>query len=80
MVAIVIIGEIQAFVFCFFFGWLLFKDLSVFFCRMARPWKKLKRQGKVIVDNQQVNVVTNEEEIKVEHRIIIYIPTFERKP
>jgi hypothetical protein len=34
----------------------------------------------VIVDNQQVNVVTNEEEIKVEHRIIIYIPTFERKP
>jgi hypothetical protein len=27
----------------------------------------------VIVDNQQVNVVANEEEIKMEQRIIIYI-------
>jgi hypothetical protein len=46
---------------------------------MARPWKKLKRQGKVTIDNQQVNVVANEEEIEVEQRIIIYIPTFEGK-
>jgi hypothetical protein len=47
---------------------------------MARPQKKLKRQGKVIIDNQQVNVVENEEEIEVEQRIIIYTPTFEGKP
>jgi hypothetical protein len=47
---------------------------------MARPWKKLKRQGKVIADNQQVNVVANEEEIEMEQIIIIYIPTFEGKP
>jgi hypothetical protein len=46
---------------------------------MARPRKKLKHQGKVTVDNQQVNVVANEEEIEVEQRIIIYIPTFEGK-
>ncbi len=31
-------------------------------------------------DNQQVNVVANEEEIKVEQRNIIYTPTFEGKP
>jgi hypothetical protein len=37
---------------------------------MARPWKKLKRQGKVIANNQQVNVVANEEEIEVEQKII----------
>jgi hypothetical protein len=47
---------------------------------MACPWKKLKRQGKVIADNQQLNVVVNEEEIRVEQRIIIYTPTFEDKP
>ncbi len=47
---------------------------------MACPQKKLKRQGKVIIDNQQVNVVENEEEIEVEQRIIIYTPTFEGKP
>jgi hypothetical protein len=47
---------------------------------MACPQKKLKHRGKVIVDNQQVNVVTNEEEIKMEQRIIIYTPTFESKP
>jgi hypothetical protein len=29
---------------------------------MARPRKKLKRQGKVVTNNQQVNVVANEEE------------------
>jgi hypothetical protein len=46
---------------------------------MARPWNKLKCQGKVIANNWQVNVVTNEEEIEVEQRIIIYIPTFEGK-
>jgi len=34
---------------------------------------------KVIVDNQQVNVVANEEEIEVKQRIIIYTPTFEGK-
>jgi hypothetical protein len=45
---------------------------------MARPRKKLKRQRKVTIDNQQVNVV--EEEIEVEQKIIIYIPTFEGKP
>jgi hypothetical protein len=51
------------------------------FCyRLAHPWKKRKRQGKVIVDKQQMNVVTNEEEIKVEQRITIYILTFEGKP
>jgi len=34
----------------------------------------------VTTDNQQVNVVVNEEEIEVEQKIIIYIPTFEGKP
>jgi hypothetical protein len=47
---------------------------------MARPRKKLKRQGKVTTDNQQVNVVANEEEIEVEQRIIVYTPNFEGKP
>jgi len=47
---------------------------------MARPRKKLKRQGKVTTDNQQVNVVANEEEIEVEQKIIIYILAFEGKP
>jgi hypothetical protein len=47
---------------------------------MAHPRKKLKRQGKVTTDNQQVNVVANEEEIEVEQIIIIYTPTFEGKP
>jgi hypothetical protein len=47
---------------------------------MARPQKKLKCQGKVVVDNQQMNVVTNEEEIEVEQKIIIYTPIFEGKP
>jgi hypothetical protein len=46
---------------------------------MAHPQKKLKRQKKVSVDNQQVNVVANEEEIEVEQRLIIYTPTFEGK-
>jgi hypothetical protein len=42
---------------------------------MARLWKKLEHQGKTTVDNwQQVNVVTNDEEIEVEQRIIIYSP------
>jgi hypothetical protein len=47
---------------------------------MAHPRKKLKRQGKVIPDNQQVNVVANEKEIEVEQRINIYTPIFEGKP
>jgi hypothetical protein len=47
---------------------------------MACLRKKLKRQGKVTIDNQQVNVVANEEEIEVEQKIIISIPTFEGKP
>jgi hypothetical protein len=47
---------------------------------MARLRKKLKRQRKVTTNNQQVNVVANEEEIEVEQKIIIYIPTFEGKP
>jgi hypothetical protein len=34
----------------------------------------------VTTNNQQVNVVTNEEEIEVEQKIIIYTPTFEGKP
>jgi hypothetical protein len=42
---------------------------------MARPRKKLKLQGKVTANNQQVNVVANEEEMEVEQRIIMYIPT-----
>jgi hypothetical protein len=46
---------------------------------MAHPRNKLKCQGKVITNNRQVNVVTNEEETEVEQRIIIYIPTFEGK-
>jgi hypothetical protein len=46
---------------------------------MAHPWKKLKRQGKVTTNNQQVNVVTNEEEIEAKQRIIIYTPTFKGK-
>jgi len=47
---------------------------------MACPQKKLKDQGKVTIDNQQMNVVANEKEIEVEQRIIIYTPTFEGKP
>jgi hypothetical protein len=47
---------------------------------MACPRKKLKCQRKVTIDNQQVNVLANEEEIDVEQRIIIYIPTFKSKP
>jgi hypothetical protein len=47
---------------------------------MACLQKKLKHQGKVTTDNQQVNVVANEKEIEVEQRIIIYILTFEGKP
>ncbi len=47
---------------------------------MAYPWKKFKRQGKVTINNQQVNIVANEKEIEVEQRIIIYTPTFEGKP
>jgi hypothetical protein len=43
---------------------------------MACPQKKLKHQGKVTANNQQVNVVANEEEIEVEQRIIIYTRTF----
>jgi hypothetical protein len=34
----------------------------------------------VTTENQQVNVVTNEEEIEVDQSIIIYTPTFEGKP
>jgi hypothetical protein len=57
------------------------KLLSFFICcRMAHPQKKLKCQGKVTTDNQQVNVVANEEEIEVEQRILIYTPIFESKP
>jgi hypothetical protein len=52
----------------------------LFVVRWHVPWKKLKCQIKVTVDNQQVNVVANEEEIEVEQRIIIYTPTFEGKP
>jgi hypothetical protein len=47
---------------------------------MAHPRKKLKCQGKVIVDNQQMNVVANEKEIEMEQIIIIYTSTFEGKP
>jgi hypothetical protein len=47
---------------------------------MACPWKELKRQRKVNVNNQQVNVVANEEEIEMKQIIIIYTPTFEGKP
>ncbi len=47
---------------------------------MARPWKKLKCQGKVTIDNEQMNVVANEEEIEVEQIIIIYIPILEGNP
>jgi hypothetical protein len=47
---------------------------------MARLRKKFKHQGKMTADNQQVNVVTNEEEIEVKQKIIIYTPTFESKP
>ncbi len=36
---------------------------------MAHPWKKLKHQGKVITNNQRVNVVANEEEIEVEQKL-----------
>jgi hypothetical protein len=38
---------------------------------MAHPKKKFKCQGKMIADNQQMNVVANEEEIEVEQIIII---------
>ncbi len=47
---------------------------------MAHPWKKLKHQGKMTTDNQQMNVVANEKEIEVEQKFIIYTTTFEGKP
>ncbi len=48
---------------------------------MARFWKKIKHQGKVIANNQQqMNVATHEEEIEVEQRIIIHTFTLEGKP
>jgi hypothetical protein len=47
---------------------------------MAHLRKKLKCQGKLTTNNQQVNVVANEEEIEMEQRTIIYTPTFEGKP
>jgi hypothetical protein len=47
---------------------------------MACTWKKHKCQGKLIANNQQMNVVANEEEIRVEQRIIMYTPTLEGKP
>jgi len=47
---------------------------------MACLRKKLKHQGKVTTDNQQVNVVANEEEIEVEQRIIIYTLAFKGEP
>jgi hypothetical protein len=47
---------------------------------MACPQKKLKRQRKVTVANQQMNVIAKEEEIEVEQRIIIYTLIFEGKP
>jgi hypothetical protein len=43
---------------------------------MACLRKKLKCQGKVTVDNQQMNVVANEEEIEMDQKIIIYTPIF----
>jgi len=47
---------------------------------MAHLQKKLQHQTKVTIDNQhQVNVATNEEEIEMEQRIIIYTPTLEGK-
>jgi hypothetical protein len=58
----------------------LFKDLNAFVVGWHVCRKKLKCQGKVTANNQQVNVVANEEEIEVEQRIIIYTPTFEGKP
>jgi hypothetical protein len=47
---------------------------------MAHLQKKFKHKRKVTFDNQQMNVITNEEEIEVEQIIIIYTPTFEGKP
>ncbi len=78
LVAIVIVGEIQAFVFIFWIDSCL--RIWVLCCRMACPQNKLKRQGNVTIDNQQVNVVAIEEEIEVEQKIIIYTPTFEGRP
>jgi hypothetical protein len=45
------------------------KDLSAFVIGWHIPGKKLKHQGKMIVDNQRMNVVANEEEIEVEQKI-----------
>jgi hypothetical protein len=45
---------------------------------MACPWKKPKHQGKVSTsDNQQQmnDATTNEEQIEIEQRIVIYTPT-----
>jgi hypothetical protein len=47
---------------------------------MAHPQKKLKYQRKVTANNQQMNVVTNEKEIELEQKIIIYTAIFEGKP
>ncbi len=47
---------------------------------MAHLRKKLQNKTKVTIDNQyQVNIATNEEEIEMEQKIIIYTPTLEGK-
>ncbi len=79
MVAIAIVVEIQTFF--FFFESIIFLKFECFYCRMAHLQKKLQHQTKVTIDNQhQVNVATNEEEIEMEQKIIIYTPALEGKP
>jgi hypothetical protein len=73
--AIVIVGEIQAFL-----GLIVVYRFECFCYRMAHTRRKLKCQGKVTAYNQQVSVLTYEKEIEVEQKIIIHTPTFEGKP
>jgi hypothetical protein len=49
---------------------------------MACPWKKPRLQGKVSTsgNQQQMNdAITNEEQIEIEQRTVIYTPTLEGK-
>jgi hypothetical protein len=60
--------------------WCCDKRFEGFYCRMERPQKKFKHQKKVIINNQQMNVVANEKGIEREQKIIIYTPIFKGKP
>jgi len=52
----------------------------LFYLRMGCLWKRPKCQGMASSrGNQQGNDITNEEQIEIKQRIIIYRPTLEGK-